>query len=97
MNKIISITWSLLLILALISMFIFVHEVIHVIRVDEPLLMCIGFEEGRFGFVQHTADYTNYEIFIEEVIANIGASVIVLFFALSNFYLILINIKGGKI
>lgn len=81
---------------ATVSLFVFTHEAVHVIRLDGPEMMCIGFGEGRTGFVEYQTIMTDSEVFKEEVIANVIALIIVCLFIYITTFLIINNLKGGS-
>ena len=77
--------WAILFFLSVMSLFVFSHELTHVIRFNEPQMMCVGFGES-FGRVYHLNEINNFQ---EEVIANIFASLVCLVYMFVTFYTIL--------
>ena len=96
MNKIVLLVWGVLLFMSSISLFIFSHEAIHVLRIEHPQMMCFGFEDMQLGYVTHYDSFSEKEFNKEELIANLGAGVIVLVFMFSTLYIIL-TMKGGEL
>ena len=81
------IVWFILFFVTIISSFIMVHELTHVIRLDSPQMLCIGIGEN-VGKVYCEGLYTESEIFKEEAIANVTASIIILLYITLTFYMI---------
>jgi len=81
------IVWALLFLISICSSFIMVHELTHVIRLDSPQMLCIGIGEN-VGKVYCEGLYTESEIFKEEAIANVTASIIILLYITLTFYMI---------
>ncbi len=86
-KQIITTIWAILFFISVLSLYVFVHEATHALRFDEPEMMCLGFGES-FGHVYHETSMTESEIFQEEVIANIVASVASLIYIITSFYMI---------
>lgn len=95
LNKIVLGVWCIILLMASMSLYVFVHEATHVVRIESPQMMCVGFSDEYIGMVTHNNFYSESYILKEEVIANLVAGIVVLLFIFLTYY-ILKNIKGGE-
>ena len=84
---IIGIIWSVLFFCSIISLFIFTHELTHVIRFNEPEMMCMGFGDN-LGLVIHYNPFTDTQYNHEELMANLVASIVCLIYMAVSFYMI---------
>ena len=90
--------WSVLFFISVMTLFIFVHELTHVIRFNEPVMMCIGFGDN-FGLVERGNSFTNEQYNHEEFIANVVGIIVCLVYMILTFYIIYfqsIKFNGGK-
>ena len=91
--------WGVLFTASVTTLFVFTHELTHVIRFDEPVMMCLGFGDN-FGLVERGNVFTEEQYNHEELMANIISSIICLIYMSLTFYIIYfqsIKFNGGKI
>ena len=91
--KLIAITlWGIMFFLSVMSLFVFIHEGVHLIRADKPQMMCLGFGEN-FGRAYHLNEFDDRPK--EELIANSVAFLIIVVYIVMTYFMIT-NLKGGN-
>ena len=95
MKIIMILIWGILFFMSTISLFVFTHELTHVIRFNEPEMMCLGFGDN-FGVVVHYNPFTETQIVHEELVANVVASIVTFGYLGLTFYLVYGGVKNAK-
>lgn len=82
------IIWTIIFFMSILSLFVMVHEATHAIRIDSPQAICMGLGDNA-GKVYHENFYTQSQINKEEIIANTVASIVVLLYMITTYYMIM--------